>query len=133
MGPAGTNQNPNSGASQSPGQAGNQSMNQSANADDVGEILALFGDDNTMHTNQVKNEPTQCGVCKQQIYPFQELEELVRCFICKTWFKRNCVGISESAYKQLVLEQNYCAWSCQTCITNKVANSCVPKVPNDNN
>lgn len=35
---------------------------------EVGEILALF-DDSTMHNNssQVKNEPTQCGVCKQQV------------------------------------------------------------------
>ena len=68
-----------------------------------------------------------------QIYPTQDLEELVRCFTCKTWFKRTCVGISELAYKQLVLEQNYCAWSCQTCIQTKVVNSYVPKVPNDNN
>jgi len=68
-----------------------------------------------------------------QIYPTQEIEELVRCFSCKTWFKRNCVGINEAAYKQLVLEQNYCAWSCQSCITNKVVNSCVQKIPNDNN
>ena len=32
-----------------------------------------------------------------------------------------------------MLEQNYCAWSCQTCIQTKVVNSYVPKVPNDNN
>ena len=37
------------------------------------------------------------------------------------------------AYKQLVLEQAYCAWSCQACINSKIINSCVQKVPNDNN
>jgi len=61
---------PNSGPGNQPGsQPGNTGNTES----DVGEILALF-DDNPMHStsSQVKNEPTQCGVCKQQVIsPFK--------------------------------------------------------------
>jgi hypothetical protein len=48
----------------------NQPSNDSS---DVGEILALFGDDIgerniNVNSNPIKNEPTQCGQCKQQVY-----------------------------------------------------------------
>ena len=61
-------------------------------------------------------------------------EELVRCFSCKIWYRRIEVGISKAAFallgicsykhsctKQiLVKEQQFCAWSCDQCITTKV-------------
>merc|ERR1711970_445940 len=97
------------------------------------EILALLDNDSTTPTaDKPKIEPVQCGVCQSQIYPNQELEELVRCYSCQRWFKRTCVGINEVAYKQLVQESSYCAWCCETCITTKAINSVMPKLDNNN-
>lgn len=102
--------------------------------DEINEILSLFPERHAAATTSpVSNEPSKCGKCKSDIFPKTDVEELVRCFSCKTWFKRNCVGISELAYKQLVLEQAYVAWSCQSCIENKVVNSMVPKSLDNNN
>ena len=54
-----------------------------------------------------------------QIYPLQDIQELVRCYSCQKWFMRTCVNISEIAYKQLVQEQTSCAWCCDNCINTK--------------
>ena len=58
--------------SPSPNQSQNQSLNNSGNAQDsaaeMGEILALIDSDGPPNAgSQVKNEPAQCGHCKQQV------------------------------------------------------------------
>lgn len=96
------------------------------------EILDLFPNEPSSDTPTPKNEPVQCGMCQKQIYPNQDFEELVRCYSCSKWFKRTCVGINEVAYKQLVNEQNHCAWCCDNCIGSKPILSIMPKHDNNN-
>jgi len=118
-----------------PGQPGSQQM-MSNEPDEMNEILQIRDSLSEFTQNEKpsplmplsQNEKSKCGKCKSDIFPKADIEELVRCFSCKTWFRRTCVGLSELAYKRLVMEQEYVAWSCQSCIENKVVNSIVPKI-----
>jgi len=140
--PAGFHQNRMGLRNPAPGNPGQHILNNSQmmpntnEPDEMNEILQIRDSLSEFTQNEKpsplmplsQNEKSKCGKCKSDIFPKADIEELVRCFSCKTWFRRTCVGLSELAYKRLVMEQEYVAWSCQSCIENKVVNSIVPKI-----